>query len=84
MIADVIIMRPVNFSPAEERIASLSDWAGTSGRPISLPPRITALGHNVDGARLARMTHNADEDMTLTWGQANILKAVVSKEEDAF
>jgi len=60
------------FSPDGQRIAFTSDYAGVSAEPIGWPHAYQPYGEifviNIDGSGLTRMTHNAYEDGTPTWG----------------
>jgi hypothetical protein len=73
-----------HFSPDGKKMASASDWAGVSAEPIAFPhayqPYGTIFVINVDGTGLTRITHNAFEDGTPTWGTLPLSKAAVSNE----
>jgi hypothetical protein len=78
-----LAMHP-HFSPDGKKIVFASDWAGVSAEPISVPHQYQPYGEifviNVDGTGLTRVTHNAYEDGTPTWGILPLSKAAVSKE----
>ncbi|KAG0586622.1 hypothetical protein KC19_2G104400 [Ceratodon purpureus] len=60
------------FSPDAKKIAFTSDYAGVSAEPIAWPHAYQPYGEvfviNIDGSGLTRLTHNAYEDGTPTWG----------------
>lgn len=72
------------FSPDGKRIAFTSDYAGVSAEPIAWPHAYQPYGEifviDVDGSGLTRMTHNAYEDGTPTWGPLRSSKSAVSSE----
>ncbi|KAG0562975.1 hypothetical protein KC19_9G186400 [Ceratodon purpureus] len=78
-----LAMHP-HFSPDGKKIVFTSDWAGVSAEPITFPhsyqPYGTIFVINIDGTGLTRITHNAYEDGTPTWGNLPLSKAAVSKE----
>ncbi|KAL8231027.1 hypothetical protein R6Q57_000805 [Mikania cordata] len=60
------------FSPDGTHIVFTSDYAGVSAEPISNPHHYQPYGDiftmKLDGSELTRLTHNAYEDGTPTWG----------------
>nr|XP_024383837.1 uncharacterized protein LOC112286315 [Physcomitrium patens]PNR61619.1 hypothetical protein PHYPA_000042 [Physcomitrium patens] len=72
------------FSPDSKRIAFTSNWAGVSAEPISFPhayqPYGTIFVINIDGTGLTRLTHNAYEDGTPTWGRLPLPKPAISSD----
>lgn len=78
-----LAMHPV-FSPSGTKIVFVSNYAGVSAEPIASPhayqPAGTIFVINVDGTGLTRMTHNAHEDGTATWGRLPLSKLDVSRE----
>lgn len=72
------------FSSDGKRIAFTSDYAGVSAEPIAWPHAYQPYGEifviDVDGSGLTRMTHNAYEDGTPTWGPLRSSKSAVSSE----
>ncbi|CAA7396744.1 unnamed protein product [Spirodela intermedia] len=60
------------FSPDARRIVFTSDYAGVSAEIISTPNQFQPYGEifvaNVDGSEIRRLTHNAYEDGTPSWG----------------
>lgn len=75
------------FSPDGKRIVFTSDYAGVSAEPIAFPHAYQPYGEifiiNIDGSGLTRLTHNAYEDGTPTWGPLLSPKAdAASTKED--
>lgn len=60
------------FSPDGKSVAFTSDYAGVSAEPIAWPHAYQPYGEifiiNIDRSGLTRLTHNAYEDGTPTWG----------------
>ena len=63
-----------SFSPDSKRIVFTSDYAGVSAEIISTPNQFQPYGEifvaEIDGSDVRRLTHNAYEDGTPTWGPA--------------
>ena len=72
------------FSPDGKRITFTSDYAGVSAEPIAWPHHYQPYGEifviNIDGSGITRLTHNAYEDGTPTWGPLPSPKTDVSTE----
>ncbi|KAK9167431.1 hypothetical protein Scep_002622 [Stephania cephalantha] len=60
------------FSPDSKSIAFTTDYAAVSAEPIANPHHYQPYGDifaaNIDGSGITRLTHNAYEDGTPTWG----------------
>lgn len=61
------------FSPDSKSLVFTSDYTGVSAEPISVPHQFQPYGEifmaKVDGSELRRLTHNAYEDGTPSWGR---------------
>ncbi|KAL9264450.1 Tol-Pal system protein TolB-like protein [Drosera capensis] len=74
------------FSPDGKSFVFTSDYAGVSAEPVSIPHQFQPYGDifiaELDGSGIQRLTHNAYEDGTPTWGPAYMRPADVSQQLD--
>lgn len=73
-----------SFSPNSKTLLFTSDFAGVSAEPISVPHQFQPYGEifvaSLDGTHVERLTHNAYEDGTPSWGKAFISASELSDE----
>eukprot|EP01018_Ginkgo_biloba_P016626 Gb_31671 [translate_table: standard] len=74
------------FSPDSKSLVFTSDYAGVSAEPISVPHQFQPYGEifiaKVDGSNLHRLTHNAYEDGTPSWGRIFIAPSDLAGESE--
>lgn len=75
------------FSPDSKSLVFTSDYAGVSAEPISVPHQFQPYGEifmaRVDGSELQRLTHNAYEDGTPSWGRIFIAASDLTGEGES-
>ncbi|GLJ32138.1 hypothetical protein SUGI_0647140 [Cryptomeria japonica] len=74
------------FSPDSKSLIFTSDYAGVSAEPISVPYQFGPYGEifmsNIDGSDVQRLTHNAYEDGTPSWGKTFVSPSdLIGKDE---
>ncbi|KAJ7528541.1 hypothetical protein O6H91_15G007500 [Diphasiastrum complanatum] len=70
------------FSPDSKSLVFTSDFAGISAEPISVPHQFQPYGEifiaKTDGTDIQRLTHNAYEDGTPSWGPVFINSSLLT------
>ncbi|EFJ05147.1 hypothetical protein SELMODRAFT_187603 [Selaginella moellendorffii] len=72
------------FSPDSRSLVFTTDYAGVSADPIAVPAQFQPYGEifmaRIDGSELVRLTHNAYEDGTPSWGPVKLDSSALTGE----